>query len=399
MSTYPYTNRNLFKESDDVDSIWKKIYYPKNATERGATGIFSIKNEHLTVDTINVLLDRYVHPVIQTEWIRPHTLESARDDFITVGYHRGFTIVVPPFSNSSKPVLSIMKFTLDEMPKLNYDIQNITTLGFCTSNLQESIEERCNWFIHYLKKIYLFLDAEFGWCDLFDHLAKFEGKDPRQYVFGMTFYGPNVVEEIGRDKLLCAPVYKVEELENGGILLMLGEQPFFPHPKRYRAAVGKHLGLSPPTEKKITVPAWMKSRKVGRIKLSRKRYFQLVVGVKAEEIIIDKTDTTLYQYFIKNIYEKKDMSSPEGAALAQWFNNLKTDLAAFVGGSRYEDVFEVVVGVPVSEPFNIDFMGRELDEEEMRAGVNRCSELFKNYGLNGAPQIHILGYDGSEEGL
>ena len=107
----------------------------------------------------------------------------------------------------------------------------------------------------------------------------------------------------------------------------------------------------------------------------------------------------MYDYFMKSIYEKKDMSSPEGAAFAQWFNNLDSGLDAFAGGSRYDREFEVHVGVPITEEFPIDFSLKRLDAEEIRTAVQRCAAFFDEYGLKAEPKVHIIGYDGSEYGI
>lgn len=62
-----------------------------------------------------------------------------------------------------------------------------------------------------------------------------------KYIYWVNFFGPKLVQKIGREKLLSAPSWKTEELKDGGILLMLGPTPF---PREVpREEVEKHLGF------------------------------------------------------------------------------------------------------------------------------------------------------------
>ncbi|WP_421078462.1 hypothetical protein Mjas_03940 [Methanothermococcus sp. Ax23] len=45
-------------------------------------------------------------------------------------------------------------------------------------------------------------------------------------ITGLTILSPEIVKNIGREKILSAPIYRVEELEDGGILILLDENPF-----------------------------------------------------------------------------------------------------------------------------------------------------------------------------
>ena len=400
MVTYPYEGRDLFEESYEKKSIFNMLLKPKYISECGATGIFEVPNNQLTPELIETVMKDHVWSLFSDK--HPPDLYIKKGiEFLEKNYTAaGYSLCIPPFDEKErKASLYVRQFTENWIPRLNINPDEITTLGFCMRGLSEWNKDRCQWFIDYLKKLYLLFNSEFAWCDLFDYLAKFEGKDPQKYVFGMTFYGPKIVDEIGRERLLTAPVYKVEELENGGFLLMLGEQPFFPHPKSYREAVGNHLGLTPLKLENIIVPKWLRSSKIGRISFPKERYFRLIAGAKPENILIGKTGTNLYDYFMRYIYEKKDLSSPEGASFTQWFDNLDTEIRVFYGGSRYKKEKEPFIGLPCGDEFTIDFSLKELDTEEMRSVVVRCSELFKQYEIYGQPKIHVIGYDGSKWGL
>lgn len=45
-------------------------------------------------------------------------------------------------------------------------------------------------------------------------------------LFWANFFGPEYVEMWGRDRLLSAPCYKVEELRDGGMMILLSKSPF-----------------------------------------------------------------------------------------------------------------------------------------------------------------------------
>ena len=54
-------------------------------------------------------------------------------------------------------------------------------------------------------------------------------------VFWANFFGPEYVEMFGRDNLLKAPCYRVEELSDGGMLLLLSETPFDASTENYKS--------------------------------------------------------------------------------------------------------------------------------------------------------------------
>ncbi|XRO77415.1 hypothetical protein ACO3VM_02485 [Methanocaldococcus sp. 10A] len=57
----------------------------------------------------------------------------------------------------------------------------------------------------------------------YERLIK-EGK-PR-VITGLTILSPEIVKNIGKEKILSVPVYRIEELEDGGILILLDKNPF-----------------------------------------------------------------------------------------------------------------------------------------------------------------------------
>jgi hypothetical protein len=66
-------------------------------------------------------------------------------------------------------------------------------------------------------------ELEGKYLPTYEQLIK-EGKP--KIITGLTILSPEIVKNIGRERILSAPVYKVEELEDGGILILLDENPF-----------------------------------------------------------------------------------------------------------------------------------------------------------------------------
>ena len=64
-----------------------------------------------------------------------------------------------------------------------------------------------------------------------------------RYIYWANFFGPKLVKKIGREKLLSAPSWKTEELEDGGILLILGPTTYPIDREISRKEVEKHLGF------------------------------------------------------------------------------------------------------------------------------------------------------------
>ncbi len=69
----------------------------------------------------------------------------------------------------------------------------------------------------------------------------------------LTFFGSQLVNKFGREKLLSAPAYKIVELSGGGILLISGPAPYDTDKSKYfenwfnlkcQQKIAKHLGLN-----------------------------------------------------------------------------------------------------------------------------------------------------------
>lgn len=81
---------------------------------------------------------------------------------------------------------------------------------------------------------------------LIDHMYKRvykrKNEDLRLRAWSTTIFGPEDVDEFGREHVLKTPAYEVKELEWGGVWIQAGENPFQASPTEKRA-VEKHLDL------------------------------------------------------------------------------------------------------------------------------------------------------------
>jgi hypothetical protein len=104
-------------------------------------------------------------------------------------------------------------------------------------------------FISILKWIYNFFKPYYGYSHESDDARTVYREDEWLKIYHtpqfcmaywVNFFGPSVVENCGgKEKFLNAPAWKVEELGDGGVLIMLGPSPL--NPKQYREAQNELL--------------------------------------------------------------------------------------------------------------------------------------------------------------
>ena len=82
------------------------------------------------------------------------------------------------------------------------------------------------------------------WIDYHWDIAEVLHGLPHKMVYGVAYYGNKIVDLIGRDRLLSAPVWKVEERPWKGIILQLEENPFHLGNNKLHEKVSEYLGLA-----------------------------------------------------------------------------------------------------------------------------------------------------------
>jgi hypothetical protein len=86
-------------------------------------------------------------------------------------------------------------------------------------------ERLSSYFLELGRKLYMIVKPSFGWIDQY-HGWTTTHEDIEslslRLLYWANFFGPKFVQKLGRDKIMNAPAWKVEELIDGGILYLLG---------------------------------------------------------------------------------------------------------------------------------------------------------------------------------
>ena len=140
------------------------------------------------------------------------------------------------WSPERKPKFRFDKYYSDGKEKVYMALYNLLR-NLPTDNL-----EKMSQLLGDFCRIVDYTQPLFAWGGDFYYLLKFEEQDARKHFFPVTFYGKEMTESIGREKLLSAPVWKAEEL-GGGVFLQVQENPFYKAYVRSLKKVEKYLGL------------------------------------------------------------------------------------------------------------------------------------------------------------
>jgi len=378
--------------------------YAKNPLEYPIGGIVIIKNDILTKEMSSKLFDElftdneYLKLLTENEVLemKKNSIEGLHNRTIS-----GFSFINPVFHTTFSSV-AIDFFNPPYDPWFNYNRIKYDMMCFKMRSFSIHLtnREQVYWFIDLMKRVFLYLDAEHCWADHFDYLYKRRNDDARNYIFGLNFFGKAMVEQIGREKLLSAPVFKVEEFENGSIMLQVHEHPFCKIPEKIRRAVGRHLGIAPP--KKVKSPKWIAKHPPKGITLAMEWALALVAGVDASEVKIPGVSHgDLFAFYCEEIHPNIEDGEgiPRAIGFREWFNNLNTGLKAFVAGSDEsgEDDFSAFIGKAVGEYRHLE-SGDEMavlpvpvaQVDEIGKVVEDVKKELKKLKIGKEPGLHTL---------
>lgn len=243
-----------YLEEQDLDEdkekelfeVFKHSYAPKrtkNIDNYGISTLFSFPKEKLTEEFVNGLLE-----ILEDKWdvtyydkegtlcfneeLFKECLEHGKKFFFQKRERVGFwrTFKKPPtkiaycvlaswFNRSIQLHDYIFQYNQNQI--LGFNVEDQDNTGIRVDNL-----EKVNHYLNLMKSIFDYIQPEFGWSDHFDYLLKVQGKNPTKEIFGINYYGKEMVNNIGKDKLLSSPIYKVIESDWGGIILQFAENPF-----------------------------------------------------------------------------------------------------------------------------------------------------------------------------
>ena len=107
------------------------------------------------------------------------------------------------------------------------------------------------------------LDADIGRSDLglgFGFVQESEVVGALEFVDWYQYFGPRVVERLGRERLLGSPAFQITEIECGAIVMLLAPDPWSENLSRRKVA--DYLGIvlpplrarNPKTGEPIVIP-------------------------------------------------------------------------------------------------------------------------------------------------
>lgn len=113
------------------------------------------------------------------------------------------------------------------------------------SGLDPTVDTDAAWFLARASPLIPIFEPTFSFADAQEQVIKNIGDDPSKVTWPLMIFGPEMVKEIGREKLLESPAWNIEELPYGGISIQVWENPFNA-PTKFVAALAEHLGLQSP---------------------------------------------------------------------------------------------------------------------------------------------------------
>ena len=139
----------------------------------------------------------------------------------------------------------IQMYQMVRLPKLLADHEHWGMIGPNGSDLEWNVTSEMDWFLDKCRLVLPHFQPDFAFADVRTTVvARLEGgADPRDFAWPLMVLGPEEVRRIGRQKLLDAPAWKVEELPYGGIWLQVWENPF-DTPQTDVAILARYLGLT-----------------------------------------------------------------------------------------------------------------------------------------------------------
>lgn len=103
------------------------------------------------------------------------------------------------------------------------------------------------WFIEKARCPLKFLDVDYAFADLPKYAAKHMGLEPREMMWPLVYFPPDMMDRLGREKFQAVPAYSVEEDKElgGGVWVQATENPFTAT-KTDLKPLAQHFGLKVP---------------------------------------------------------------------------------------------------------------------------------------------------------
>lgn len=170
--------------------------------------------------------------------------ERAKGEWPEMRFHlpQAFAHSVTQFSILFYAPLTTQLSTGRHVP-LPPSMQGSQEWGLVTANaaqVRHSEQSDMSWFLGKARQVLDILQPDFAFADVDTTLYKYLTPEPWACAWPLMVFGPERVKQLGRDTLLDAPAWKVEELSYGGIWVQVWENPF-DAPQKHVTAVAKYL--------------------------------------------------------------------------------------------------------------------------------------------------------------
>jgi hypothetical protein len=237
-------------EKEWTEDLLSKILQPKVTCRLAAEGNVGLTSHNL-IDGIELqeeILRKEIRLIAANKtgglFLVPHVLETPGEPLRRLPFKRPFVIWFG-LDASREFVDYVYGRPIQPLP-----VFSSTHLRFAVAHIMDSDSRPSNplvsrLFVEECHRILELLDASFGFGGDLPALRDPGITDPRSRVWGVTYYGPKLAQEIGLERLKTAPAHKVEVQEDGGVWLYLDELPLVPSPQvdARKDAVEQHLGL------------------------------------------------------------------------------------------------------------------------------------------------------------
>lgn len=132
-----------------------------------------------------------------------------------------------------------------EVPRFASEGWNWVAISSNSHDLAHTGVPEMTWFLERVRVAVQFFEPDFACGALDTQLHKGFREEPRDFAWPVLVYGPGMVEQVGRERLLSAPAFLVEELTGGAVWLQAAENPFIVEKSTIKS-LAKHLNLRTP---------------------------------------------------------------------------------------------------------------------------------------------------------
>lgn len=174
----------------------------------------------------------------QSEWLGGLGLSYARDPTLELG--RPFTVSVTVRQAARWWIGNRrVHFPLFEREGWNWLRMS------ASKSPDHRVAEEMEWFLEKARSVFPTVKPDFALADRQENIVKHLGEDPQGLAWPVLYYGPQLVASHGRDAVMGAPAWRVEEFADGGVWIQVLQNPFLAR-KADLVPLAKHLGLQVP---------------------------------------------------------------------------------------------------------------------------------------------------------